>query len=109
MTLLMIEAMPDQRVDPAARNISSLVEQLIEMPVSKTRGRAKASVAAPVRADKAAKKARRQLSGKTEQGEEAEAFVRIVARMFEQRYRGVPAGERDAQRFFLVPADPESA
>lgn len=48
---------------------------------------------AAVHAEKAAKKMRRQPSSK----EDAEAFARRIARMFELRYRKMAAGERDAE------------
>lgn len=94
---IVLEAMLEQNIDPPQKRNSALVENLLQMPTPETSGDARAAVGAAVRAEKAAKKVRRQPSSK----EDAEAFARRIAKAFELRYRKMPGEERDAELRFV--------
>jgi hypothetical protein len=98
---IVLEAMQEQKIDPAAAKNAAIVENLIQMPKPETREDAVTAVSAVVKAQAPEKKERKKAATKpANMG--LEEFAAGIVRRFEDRYRSRTPQERDAEIQFVL-------
>lgn len=85
-----IQAMLDQKIDPAARKYANVVEQLRNLPVPETREQAAKVVTSTLESHRARKKSQES----PEQQIPLQEFAARIARLFKKRYRAASAPEK---------------
>jgi hypothetical protein len=98
---IVLEAMQEQKIDPAAKKNAGVVENLLQMPKPETREDADTAVSVAVRAHVAEKKKRKKAATKPAKMGFEEFAVGIV-RQFEDRYRSRTPQETDAEIQFVL-------
>ena len=93
---IVLEAMREQQIEPAAAKNSDLVETLLKMPEPKTSEKASAAVR------QALKKQGLQKTKKDAPESDLEAFAERVVKQFEDRYRSATPQQRDAEVKYIL-------
>jgi hypothetical protein len=96
---IMLEAMLDQKIDPAAGKNVAVVENLLQMPEPDTAEEAASVVAEAVRKQVAQ---RRKKASPCQAKPGVEAFAKHVVKQFQDRYRSVDRSERHAEVQYVL-------
>jgi hypothetical protein len=97
-----LEAMAEQKIDPAAAKNAEIVGNLLQMPVPATREEATTIVAACHGEQVERKRQARKQSTATTSKVDLDGFARHIAKQFEDRFRSAAPETRDAEVQFVI-------
>lgn len=97
---LLIDAMLEQKIDPAAAKHAPLVENLLQMPVPQSHHQAEVAVTRAVR-DVARMRQTKEKKTKSAANEGLEEFATRIAVQFESRYRSASPRKRNLEMQYV--------
>ena len=97
-----LDAMMEQKIDPAAGKNADLVENLLEMPAPETRDEARAAVRVVSQAHLEKKRLARKPIAKFSGTDDLDQFAQRVVRQFAERYRTATPEHRDAEVRYVL-------
>jgi hypothetical protein len=98
---IVLEAMQDQNIDPAAHKHAALIEELVQIPEPRTGEEARVVVAGAIKELVERKKQKRKAISKSITTD-VEEFANKVVRQFQDRYPSAPTEDRDEEVQYVL-------